>query len=821
MRLFLLLLIILSAPTVSAQKIITGIVLNSETQDPLPYATIQLSPENETLTNIDGTFQLNAKPQDSTFTVTYIGFNSQQISISPEKNYYKIQLLPSSENLNEVVLYSGNDPANEIIKKAIENKSLNDPEKQLKSYELKSYNKLVIDNQDRDLKADADTSKLNIETIINQGRSYLSEKVSTHLYKAPNNHLEIVEGIRTAGFKKPVYDVLSLNVQAFSLYKEDYTIFNMEYASPLSENALKNYNYKILDTATNQDRPAFVIYFKPKREKAVAGLEGILYLDTVSFAIQKAKAQLLGAVNLEINHFYSFHKTENIWFPSNQSVTLKPGKGGKDISVFGGSISVGTLQRKKSILNAFLSTGEIEENLYLTSSTTYYDRKFNLELNLKKSQSSIYVQDDASRKSVNFWAANRQEPFALEDEFTSLRVERMIRMHDIERKIKLKKAISNGYYPLGIIELDLGQLVKYNRYEGFRLGLGGKTNTDFSKKFRIEGLLAYGFKDREFKYDIGAGTLLNQRTGTWLNANYSKGIKEIASYNYIKGISDFSILRPRSANKDYFYRHQTFQTSLEHRFTPDINTEFMISTRNISQIEDYAFLNNGKIYRDFTVSEAKIGVLWRPFSKFLSTPESHIIVGKEYPQFTGQLSQSFSDFLGGDFNFTKIGLKAEYIINRINQSSTQFTLDGHQSFGDIPLTDAFHASPNQPNSPDILGRFSVAGGLVFETMYFNEFFSERQLALHIRHKFRPILISESIRPEFSIISRHVIGDFKNMAPHQNIEFKSLKEGFSEAGMELDNIFLGFGLSAAYRYGAYHLPTFKENFSFKFKFNLII
>ncbi|CAM4066542.1 DUF5686 and carboxypeptidase-like regulatory domain-containing protein [Gillisia limnaea] len=821
MRLFLLLLIILSAPTISAQKIITGVVLNSETQEPLPYATVQLSPENETLTNIDGTFQLNTQTQDSTFTVSYIGFYSQQISLSSEKENYEIQLLPREEMLNEVVLYSGKDPANELIKKAIEKKSINDPERRLKSYQFKSYNKFIIDNQDRGFRVETDTSNLDIKTIINQGRSYLSEKVSTHLYEAPGSQLEIVEGIKTAGFKKPVYDILSLDVQAFSLYREDYVIFKTDYAGPLSKNALKNYSYKVLDTVTNENRPAFVIYFKPKREKTVAGLEGILYLDTVSFAIQKARAQLLGAVELEINHFYDFYENENIWFPSNQSVTLKPGKGGKDISVFGGSISVGTLQRQKSILNDFLSTGEVEENLYLTSKTTYYDRKFNLELNLKKSQPAIYVPEDASRKSVNFWEGNRQEPFTLEDEFTALRVERMIRMRDIERKIEVKKAISNGYYPIGAIDFDLGQFVNYNKYEGIRLGIGGKTNPNFSTKFRLEGHVAYGFKDREFKYGLGAGALLNQRTGTWFNAKYSKGIREIASHNYIQGINEFSILRPRFANIDYFYRHKTFQTSVEHRLAPNINTELMVSTSDISQIEDYAFLNNGKVYRDFTISEAKIGILWRPFSKFVNTPESHAVVAKGYPQFTGQISQSFADFLGGDFNFTKIGLKAEYQINRINQSSTKFTLGGNQSFGDIPLTQAFHASPNQPNSPDIPGRFSVAGGLVFETMFFNEFFSERQVALHMRHTFRPISITEKIRPEFSIISRHVIGDFKNMAPHQNIEFKSLKEGFSEAGLELSKIYAGFGLSVAYRYGAYHLPTFKENFAFKFTFSLTL
>lgn len=109
----------------------------------------------------------------------------------------------------------------------------------MKSYEFKSYTKFIIDNQNREFKVETDTSSLDIKTIINQGRSYLSEKVSTHRYLAPGDPIENVEGIKTSGFKKPVYDVLSLNVQVFSLYKDDYIIFKTEYASPLGKNALK------------------------------------------------------------------------------------------------------------------------------------------------------------------------------------------------------------------------------------------------------------------------------------------------------------------------------------------------------------------------------------------------------------------------------------------------------------------------------------------------------------------------------------------------------------------------------------------------------
>jgi hypothetical protein len=99
-------------------------------------------------------------------------------------------------------------------------------------------------------------------------------------------------------------------------------------------------------------------------------------------------------------------------------------------------------------------------------------------------------------------------------------------------------------------------------------------------------------------------------------------------------------------------------------------------------------------------------------------------------------------------------------------------------------------------------------------MYFNEFFSDRQAAIHVRHQFRPMDIAGISKPRLVLVSRHVIGDFQNIAAHQNINFNTLQHGYSESGLEINQILLGFGLSAAYRYGAYHLPTFEENFCFK-------
>lgn len=808
-------LFIISCSSIIGQNTIKGRVINSESGDPLAYATIKISENNQTLTNIDGSFSLELTAKDSIFNVSYIGFSTKIIEVTKPSEFYLIKLQAFTEDLSAVMLYSEESPAEKIISKAIERKDRNDPETALNSFSYKSYNKFIIDNDDSGISTQTDTSNIEIRTIINQGRAYLSEKSSTHLFINPNERKELVEGIKTAGFNKPVYDVLALKAEPLSLYKNNYQLFDTDYAGPLANGAFNNYSYKILDTTSIEGRPSYMIYFKPKREKKVAGLEGVLYLDTTSYAIQKATAQLIGAVKLAVKHNYKYYKEQDLWFPSDQTITLKPGKGGKDISVFGGSISLGTVQRKKSILNTVIGSGDVEPDLFLESTTVNYELQFNQEVSMPKYAATINVLEDANEKPVNYWEANRQIPFTVKDELTSQKVDSIIRTRNIESKIRVKKAISNGYLPAGMWDFDISKFFKYNNYEGIRLGAGGTTNATFSEKVRLHGYLVYGFKDAKFKYGIGAGTLLRKRTDTWLDIKYSDDIREVGSYKYLKSVNDFSIVEPRFVNISFYYKYQALQAGLTHRFTPKLETEWVVNRSDISQIGDYGFLNDNQIYTDYTVSEATLGFLYRPFSTFLNTPESNQIINKGYPQFTGQLSKSFSNILGGDFDFTKVGLKVEYQVNRLDLSNTQFTLEGNYAFGDIPLTHAFHAFPNNPNKTEILNRFSIAGKISFETMYFNEFFSDRQAALHIRHQFSPIRISDTYKPELALLNRFIIGSFNDIEAHQNIEFNSLKHGYSEAGLELNKLLGGFGLSFAYRYGAYHLPTFKENFSFKF------
>ncbi len=816
-QLLFIVLCLMSVPNISYAQQISGRLINSENREPLPYAKITTENE-EILTNIDGSFSIQIEKKRIKVNISYIGFSSREIELTTATRFIVIQLNPVKENLDPVLISSKRNPADEIIKKAITRKDQNAPQKALQSFQFKSYNKFLIDNEQNQIKLQTDSTNLEASTIINTTAAYLSEKVSEFQYQQGKDLKEKVLGIRNAGFEKPVYELLSISANPFSLYKDDYQIFETHYAGPLAKSAFKNYSYKILDT-TKTSRPAYLIYFKPKRRQAVAGLEGILYLDTKTYAIQKAKAQLLGAIKLETQHELEYIEEEKLWFPKKQTTTIRPGRGDQEIAVFGGVISTGRLQGSGDLISTVLSGGKPgEPQLLLNSVTENYDLRFNTEESIENPSAEIEVTETAFSQDEAFWKKNRQKPYTFLDKNIEKRVSKIVKEKEVEQQIEIKNSIATGFYPVKFWDFNLGKFFKFNNHEGIRLGFGGKTNGQISDKFNLNGFLVYGTKDEVFKYSLGTQIYLNKATGTNFNFNFTRDMAEVAEFKYLKGINEFSIIEPRFVNINFFYDYRKWSTSLSHRFTSKFDTELQLSHTDIWQRGNYSYRYRNQELSNYSISAATLSFLWRPFATFLHTGQKNIITNKGFPKFTGQIIKAF-DGLNGDFNFTRAGLKVTHEIKYLNQSRTEIILEGNYAFGDLPLTHAFHAFPNNANRKAILRRFSVAGNTAFETMYYNEFFSDKQAMLHLKHQFRPWKINRFMKPEIVLISRHVIGDFENIEDHSNISFNTLDQGYSEAGLEINNILAGFGLGTAYRYGAYHLSTFDQNFAFKFTFQL--
>lgn len=391
--------------------------------------------------------------------------------------------------------------------------------------------------------------------------------------------------------------------------------------------------------------------------------------------------------------------------------------------------------------------------------------------------------------------------------------------NDTINKTDYLKQLGNGYFPTRFLNVDLRYLIKFNQYEGLRTGLGGVTNDEFSKKYRINSYVVYGFRDDRFKYKIGGGFRVNEATDTWINLSYVDDLQETGSSTFLTDKRFFQFFEPRLLNINLFHKHITKAINIEHQISNHLLTETEFAISKINPTYNYNFIVNDKSFKNFDITTAKISLQWSPFSNFETIKDKEVETKNGFPKFTLQLTQSFKNIIKSDFNFSKVDFRTQHKITYNDDVFSELVLSSGLAIGHTPLTHMYHAYPNNITKETVMQRFSVAGVNSFETMYFNEFFSDRFATLQIKHFIKPFKISERYRPQLVLISRFALGNMSNIERHENLTFGTLEKGFSEAGLELNKLLFGFGLSFAYRYGGYHLPKLEDNIALKFTFNV--
>jgi hypothetical protein len=806
-----------------------GLVKDAKTNQPLPFASITSTTGVQTISDIDGKFQLLSPNPISDVTVSHLGYTpSKQISTS-NKTFYVVALQEKSNALNEVLIPKEN-AALQMIRKAIAAKADNNPQQRNNSFSFKSYNKLLITaNPDsingtidsvfvdktygREL-VKVDSSNYKFKVIISKQHLFQTEKVS--LFQYQNSHLkEVILGTKMAGFKQPIYEIIAFNLQSFSIYEPKYELLETQYKSPIANDATEHYNYKLLDSVAIDGRTTYMVYFKNKKNKIASGLEGLLYIDTNSYAIAKAIMRLKGVLNISGTHEFVYLAKEKIWFPSSKTFQIVKGKNDVDIKVLGGTIQFddddeqGFNPRKK----------EATDISYLISKSYNLDIQYNTAVKIKQPTIAIEIQEDAIHQTDAFWETYRKEKLDLRSQRTYTAVDSISIKNGIESKLLFGRKIINGYVPIGVIDFDLRKFVTYNNYEGFRLGVGGITNDRFSKKWKTEGYSAYGTKDVAFKYGLGIGTRINKFSNTWWGISFSDDVIEIAGSSWIVDRRAFKIYDPRPINISTFYHYQTWKTTVETKFIPKTESIWELSNTFVEPKFNYAYNIDGKLFTKYNLTTAMVSLHWNPFSDYMQTPTRRIETEKRYPKFTFQFTKSLPNVGNNDFEFSKIDFKTEYQKNYLNGQKTSLLFEAGYTIGDLPLTHLYNTSPNNLNKETIMRRVTFAGKNSFETMFFNEFFSSKFAYFQFKHSLNRIYLLKKVKPALVFVSRMAWGDMEKPEQHVGIDYKTLREGYFESGIELNQIYNGIGLGGFYRYGANQLAKFQDNISVKISFIL--
>ncbi len=746
-----------------AQSQLAGRVVNQlDNEKAIPNAVLMTNQQRYFFSDFDGSFSILLQENEFVDKVFANGFKSIQAA---DEDLSLIQLKEDHQHSEQAI------QKKDII-------GLTAQQLLPTNFDFKSLSKTTISNTEADFILRKD---IHLKLTQSQG---LQQK-----YKAIS-----VEGLEGA-----VPKMVNTEIHSFNWFQNYIEIFDKQFVSPFNQLNLINVRFYSLF----EDDHIHVISFQPLKRGFIRSLEGVIVYDKSSSKLSKIHAISDGDFRLNLQTEFN----TNTGLPEQTKLRIKPGKGGTNLSFFGGGMSFGRIQQKNP-------KGDAE----LVHQQVYYDVNVHDSISAFPSTLTKVLEDKTKYVPNSYWD-NFDFPFLnLRDSDAKL-INSYFEEANIRKKVNRLSAFDAGYFPIGILDVDLTRLFKLNNYEGVRLGIGVLTNESLSEKYRLGGFAAYGFQDTNLKYGFNAGLLLNSDSSTWLNAFFADDIEEVGMNNFLTDQRVYSLFEPRLVNITFFYKYQKHGLSLQHNFTPQLMSELKVDKSSISQTRDYAFLNDGRLFEDYNLTTATFGLRWTPNYTYSKVGKRIYVNKASTPEVTAQISQSFRGVMDGDFNFTKLSAKLDYEFLHSWGSLSSVELGGDIGFGDIPLMHTFHAFPNSPNKAGVFNRFSVAGVKSFETMYFNEFFNTKLATLHLKHKLTPFKLSNTIQPELVLISRHAIGDFDSPENHQNIAFDTLSQGFNEAGFELNKLFFGFGLSFAYRYGAYHLPRLEDNFSFKFTFYL--
>lgn len=804
-----------------------GRVMDANSNNPLPFASISCSSGIATLADVDGKFQLLSPNPITDFTVSYLGYTPFKQTILPNQTFYVVALQEQPLLLPEVKI-AQKKQAQQLIRKAIANKSTNNPQQKNNSFSFKSYNKLIVTANPDSIngKIDSvfvdktygrvlvkvDSANYKFKEIIRKQHLFQTEKVS--LFQYSNSHLkETILGSKMSGFKQPIYEIIAFNLQSFSIYDSKYELFETKYNSPIADDALNHYHYQLLDSTKIEGRKVSMIYFKNKKKKNAAGLEGVLYLDNESFAIAKAIMRIRGVLDISGTHEFTYLPKEKIWLPKGKTIKIVKGKNEENINILGGTIAF-----EGDYTNDFRPRKkEATDISYLESKSYNFDWIYPGNQTIKQPTIAIELAQKAINPPDAFWETYRKEPLDARSLVTYDAVDSISIKNGIENKILFGRKIIKGYLPFRFIDFNLKKVISFNNYEGFRLGLGGITNDRFSKYWKLEGYAAYGTKDGTLKYSLGIGSRIHSSSQTWWSVYYTDDIREIASTHWAIDRRAFKIYDPRPINISTFYHYNSWKAAIETKIIPKTESLWEVSNTYVEPLFNYIYNLNGTLYTKYNLTTFMVSMRWSPFSDYMQTSNDRIETEKRYPKFSFQFTKSVPNVGDNDFEFSIIDFRTEYQKNYLNGQKTNLRLEAGYAIGDVPLSHLYNTSPNNLNKETILQRITFAGKNSFETMFFNEFFSSKFVYFQLKHSFNRLKIASKIKPALVFVTRMGWGDMEKPEQHLGISYKTLTAGYYESGIELNQIFNGLGLSGFYRYGPNHLPKWQDNIAVKISF----
>jgi len=819
---FSLFLLIVLSNSCLAQYVIEGSVVDEITHKPLAFVNVILSDKSGgTMTDIMGKYSLKSDVPIDSLLFSYMGYEVIKYKLSKEelnKQRLTINVSMKSTNytLKEVVFKAGENPAHRIIKKVIENRDKNNPDK-LPCYTYSTYNKFFFTvDVDSLIKADslmshgiADSTKNNDHKLLDCNYLFIVESVTEKKFLYPDNNKETITASHVSGFKNPSFSILASEMQGFSFYNDYFVLLERNYLNPLSKGSIYKYFFNIEDTTWNGKDTVFIISFKPLPNKNFEGLKGVLYINTNGYAVQNVivePAAENGRLTLKIQQQYQQINGER-WFPVQLNT---------DIIM------------RKTLFNYADLTG--------IGRTYIKDIKF--DTTLMKNQFDDVILDYESGMKLKddaFWNANRHDSLTDKEVHTYHFIDSVGIANHLDEKLKLLLALGNSRLPLGIFDLNLDKLINENNYEGVRLGMGIHTSDVFSKYFNIGGYYAYGFKDHKNNYGGDASILLYKHRNIRFGVSYANDVLESGSqvfYDDLKSFLNEEFRKFTIMKMDDIVEKKIY---ISGNFIKYLNASVFIKENHTTATDNYKFndeLPNSKgLTNNFHFTETGIALRYAYKEKFVKAFDQKLSNGTKYPVIWLNITRGFNPSVSGfeiptpTSTYTKLDFQIEKSFRIRNLGRSSFVMNAGYVNGSVPYPVLFNGKGSYAPIYSV-NNLSFYSGNSFQTMGLNEFLSDRFAAIYFTHRFGHLLFkSKKFQPALSIISNAGIGSLSHQELHQGITFSTMNKGFYESGLLINNLFKvsfsRFGIGVFYRYGPYANPLPRNDIYYKISWTFFL
>jgi hypothetical protein len=678
-KLYLLFLFFAITNQLFAQEFtVKGKIINNQKQG-IPFTTIFIKGTTKgTSANKEGEFILKVNKGKYDLAFSAIGFKQLIKTLDVNKNIeLSIILNDQVFELNDVVVKSGGeDPAYAVIRKAI---------KQRKKYlkEIPPYNcDVYLKGIQKLLKAPekflgTDIKKAGQEIGLDSNRTgiiYQSESQSILSFLPPNSYHEEMISSKVAGGNRSFSfnRATELLLNFYENTQEWNGLSNRPFVSPIADNALFYYDYKLIGTTVENGEFINKIQILPKRKYDPA-YRGYIYIVEDSWRIHSTDFLMSKESNinlldtLKINQTY-IPVTRKVWMPSNVKLEFTGGFLGFR---FGGYY-VGV----------------------------YSNYVLNPKLNPKDFKEVVRITKDVNKKDSTYWSIARPIPLTVEETNNYVKKDSIAKRREskpyldsldkVNNNLKFSKIFLGGYNPRNRFKKEFYHIdplllaIFFNTVEGFGINYGAsytkRIDTINNRSLILKGNIRYGFANKLFN----ANTSANIPIGRKLSLNLSLG-SDVLDLNDKGSLSSLensinSLFYKRNYSK--FYQKKYGEANVSSRLPFGLSANIGLayqSNKWLPNSTNYTFRNDPLLdytsnnpytpqadfplfneYQNFNINAS---VSYNFSSKYVTYPTGRFYLPSKWPVLTLKYEKAIKNIFGSvaNYDFLSLGIRKSNI----------------------------------------------------------------------------------------------------------------------------------------------------------------